>query len=145
MGGLGVHFPPFRLSWSLRWRFLGVCSAVLGPLGSLQDLQTSILIDFGPVWSDPGAILEPFWTGRTTILRLLVPISRCFLGARKLALAHRFDNCLHCCRKPLLAFTWAFRSPPAARRYVRSTWNWPSWRKDLIGVAHLNALKINVL
>ena len=49
LGGLGVHFPPFRLSWSLRWRFLGVCSAVLGPLGALQDLQTSILIDFGQV------------------------------------------------------------------------------------------------
>ena len=64
LGGLGVHLPPFRLSWSLRRRFLGVCSAVLGPLGALQDLQTSILIDFGSVWSDPGAILEPFWTPR---------------------------------------------------------------------------------
>ena len=50
--------PPFRLSWSLRRRFLGVCSAVLEPLGALQDLQPSILIDFGPVWNDPGAILD---------------------------------------------------------------------------------------
>ena len=65
LGGLGVHLPPFWPSWTLRGRFLGVCSAVLEPLGALQDLQTSILIDFGPVWSDPGAILEPFWTPGT--------------------------------------------------------------------------------
>ena len=31
---------------------------------------------------------------------------------------------MNCCTRPLLAFTWAFLFPPAARRYVRSTWNW---------------------
>ena len=73
LGGLGVHLPPFRPSWSLRRRLLGVCSAVLGPLGALQDLQTSILVDFGPLWSDPGAILEPFWTPGTTFWTFRLP------------------------------------------------------------------------
>ena len=73
LGGLGIHLPPFRLSWSLRGRFLGVCSAVLRPLGALQDLQNSILIDFGPVWSDPGAILEPFWAPGTTFWTFRLP------------------------------------------------------------------------
>ena len=39
LGGLGVNLPPFWPSWTLRGRFLGVCSAVLEPLGALQDLQ----------------------------------------------------------------------------------------------------------
>ena len=61
LAGLGVHVPPFWPSWTLRGRFLGVCSAVLEPLGALQDLQTSILIDFWPIWTDFGTILKPFW------------------------------------------------------------------------------------
>ena len=73
LGGLGIHLPPFWPSWTLRRRFLGVCSAVLEPLGALQDLQTSILVDFGPVWSDPGAILEPFWTPRTSFWTFRLP------------------------------------------------------------------------
>ena len=76
LAGLRVHLPPFRLSWSLRRRLLGVCSAVLEPLGALQDLQTSILIDFGPVWSDPGAILDaqdPILDVQTSILEPQVP------------------------------------------------------------------------
>ena len=31
--------------------------------------------------------------------------------------------CVYCCTKSSMTFTYAFRSPPAARRYVRSAWN----------------------
>ena len=45
-GRLGVHLPPSWPSWALQERFLGVCWALLEPLGAPQDLQTSIFIDF---------------------------------------------------------------------------------------------------
>ena len=73
LGGLGVHLPPFRLSWSLRGRLLGVCSAVLGPLGPVpgapfghqnrykmaSDCIQAYKRTLGGSWRPLGTLLEP--------------------------------------------------------------------------------------
>ena len=81
----------------LRGRLLGAFWLVLGGILALGEA--------------PGWILKASGRVRGAILRLLGLISRCFFDARELALTYRIKGCMNCCRKPILAFTWAFRFP----------------------------------
>ena len=73
----------------------------LGALGRIWALIGASALDFGGSWAPPGCVLELWGSFRYDFRR----------------------RCANCCREPSMAFTLAFRSPLAARRYVRSTWN----------------------
>ena len=111
---------PLARSWRLldqswptlgaSWGYLGRSWAPLGcswaPLGHILAVMDASGLDFDP----PG--LE-FGSLRGSILDSSMPASTCGMNR---------------CTRPILAFTWAFRFPHAARRYVRSTWNWSQVR-----------------
>ena len=94
-GAFGLSWVPLRWLWGTFWVLLG-CS-----------------------WSHLGS-------HRCLCARFWGVLGASWLGFGELWGSFRYDfrrRCANCCREPSMAFTLAFRSPLAARRYVRSTWN----------------------
>ena len=121
----------FLALFGVSWALLGVCGPLLGVswahLGRLWVALGRLFAGLGShlrSWERSGVDFEGLWDGPE--IDFEAPgayFSMFFLDVREHALTYCIENCMNCCRNPLLAFTWAFRSPPAARRYVRSTWN----------------------
>ena len=108
---LGVSWTCFGRSWAAPghlcaslgrlWGTFG-CSWVA--LGCIMVLMNAPGLDLERFWGGPGWVLGQFWS------------VFCVLSLDS-------HNALIAAGKLLLAFTWAFRFPLEARRYVRSTWN----------------------
>ena len=98
-----------NLPWALLGRLLGTFGRLLAGLGRLLGaswLSGRLRAGFSrPPRESGGSSWHAFWP------RFLHTIAES-------------TCCMNCCMKPILAFTYVFLSPPAARRYVRSTWNW---------------------
>ena len=98
---------------SLSWTRLGRSWAAFGrswaSLGRLLDACWALLVASGLSWRTPFSILR-------RVLKLPGTYFSKYL--RTIAGSTWYINC---CVNPILAFTYVFLSPPAARRYVRST------------------------
>ena len=99
------------------WPLLGTFWALLGasalPLGFLLGTSRCSWPHLGSL----GCLCARFWG----------VLGASWLGFGELWGSFRYHfrrRCAHCCRDPSMAFTLAFRYLLAARRYVRSTWNW---------------------
>ena len=112
LGGSWALLGRSRALLATSWAHLGHIFGALGPLlaanCSPRWARARFFIDLGwilaPFGAPFGGVAPRFWEG---------------LGHPATGLTW----CAHFCRKPVSTFTQAFFSPPAARRYVRSTWN----------------------
>ena len=138
-----AHFSLFGASWTLffaSWGYLGFLHEFLGAPARSK-------LDFGGLQDGLGrfseasnrhfsrflrahehalrARFDPYKTLAGAMQIRVRSLGRCTYMAQNSTLA-RF-SCRNCCMdcywEILLALTWAFRFFPAARRYVRSTWN----------------------
>ena len=115
----GLWEPPgcvFAVFWVALGHLLAALGRFLRVPGCL--LSTSWLL-LGISWSHLGVLVasrldfEGFW----------VPPNHVLVSS---GTSFGFDfriQCVYCCTMPSMDFTYAFPSHPAARRYVRSTWN----------------------
>ncbi len=111
----------FGRVWAPSGSVLGLSGALLASswalLGVCWPSFERLLGALGRIWAPMGAsrlVFTGFWVGPDGVLE----------GSEG---SFRYDfrrQCVNYCREPSMAFTWAFCSPLAARRYVRSTWNW---------------------
>ena len=108
---LGVSLACLGCSWASLGRSWAPLGRILGASWSLLGAFWLVLGGILALGEAPGWILKASGRVRGAILRLLGLISRCFFDARELALTYRIKGCMNCCRKPMLAFTWAFRFP----------------------------------
>ena len=118
---------------------------------------------FGLSWVPLRCLLASFWvllgcswshlgSHRRLCARFWMVLGASWLGFGELWGSFRYNfrrRCANCCRDPSMAFTLAFRYLLAARRYVRSTWNWSQvgsfWPKKTSGLGHFYLLKLNIL
>ena len=88
------------------WALLGVCWP------SFERLSCAL----GRIWA-------PMSASRLVFTGFRVAPDRVLEGSGGIFRCDFRRQCVHYRRDPSMAFPWAFRSPLAARRYVRSTWN----------------------
>ena len=107
----------FGASQACLGRIWGALDQLLGALGRLLG---PFSMPLGRSWSNLASLGAPqlefiaFWVPPDTVWEAAGGSFRHFFRRQ----------CGSTCREPGMAFACAFRSPLAAQRYVRSTWNW---------------------
>ena len=98
---LGALGPPLSASWTSLGRSWA-------PLGCLWAVMGASRLDFGRFGGGLGWVWQGFWAGFATH----------FAYNRWIYITHEL------LQETQLGICLGFSFPPAARRYVRSTWNW---------------------
>ena len=141
----------------LSWACLGLSSVYLGLSWAFLGLSWPALACLGPVLSCGAPVFKHFSTLCCPELLQHVFGALFFLRARFLSLypavlepTHFYTHDAWIAAGNSCWFSLAdFRSSPAARRYVRSTWNWLKIEKNLVwvwsGCGLQSLLKLNIL
>ena len=134
-------------SWDVlgaSWRLLGASWAPLGHFLGARGRLLAGLGRFLAAFRLPGTpwtlILEGWGTCRARFWKIPGACFSMVFAAPRTSLHNAFVDALN----HSLAFTLAFLFSPAARRYVRSTWNWLLKPQKTSMVAHFDLLKLKL-